>query len=280
MTDEFSPGPWSTRRTSTSRSLKWDRSTCTSSSASTATWTRRPGRSSTASTPRWARRSAPSRERCTGILLGRETYEMFEPAWSTRTVEDDPGAPFFNDTTKYVVSSTLTEGDVAQLGDHRRLRRRPHPAAQGGGRRRHLHQRQRPARARAARRRPDRRPASVRLSAHARPGPARVRRGRAGQALARGEPDLRQRRRLPALSSACREVRALRSAQGREHRAGGARAARAGGRGRGVRVDLGRRSHRAAAGRAGRRVRPAAGGRGHARAPRRRDRSASGSGWE
>ena len=28
-------------------------------------------------------------------------------AWSTRTVDDDPGAPFFNDTTKYVVSSTL-----------------------------------------------------------------------------------------------------------------------------------------------------------------------------
>src|SRR5215216_3874375 len=43
------------------------------------------------------------------ILLGRNTYEMFEPAWSTRTVEDDPGAPFFNDTIKYVVSSTLTE---------------------------------------------------------------------------------------------------------------------------------------------------------------------------
>jgi len=45
---------------------------------------------------------------CTGILLGRATYEMFEPAWSARTVEDDPGAPFFNDTTKYVVSGTLT----------------------------------------------------------------------------------------------------------------------------------------------------------------------------
>src|SRR5262245_42564016 len=44
-----------------------------------------------------------------GILLGRTTYEMFEPSWSTRTVEDDPGAPFFNDTTKYVVSGTLTE---------------------------------------------------------------------------------------------------------------------------------------------------------------------------
>ena len=47
--------------------------------------------------------------RCRGILLGRTTYEMFEPAWSKRTVEDDPGAPFFNDTTKYVVSGTLRE---------------------------------------------------------------------------------------------------------------------------------------------------------------------------
>ena len=43
------------------------------------------------------------------ILLGRTTYEMFEPAWSTRTVEDDPGAPFFNETKKYVVSGTLTD---------------------------------------------------------------------------------------------------------------------------------------------------------------------------
>ena len=48
-------------------------------------------------------------ERSSGILLGRTTFEMFEPAWSTRTVEDDPGAPFFNDTTKYVVSGTLTD---------------------------------------------------------------------------------------------------------------------------------------------------------------------------
>jgi dihydrofolate reductase len=48
-------------------------------------------------------------DRCKGILLGRSTYEMFEPAWSARTVEDDPGAPFFNDTTKYVVSGTLTD---------------------------------------------------------------------------------------------------------------------------------------------------------------------------
>jgi dihydrofolate reductase len=44
-----------------------------------------------------------------GILLGRTTFEMFAPAWSTRTVEQDPGAPFFNDTTKYVVSSQGTD---------------------------------------------------------------------------------------------------------------------------------------------------------------------------
>jgi dihydrofolate reductase len=47
--------------------------------------------------------------RSEAILLGRKTYQMFEPAWSTRTEEDDPGAPFFNDTTKHVVSSTLKE---------------------------------------------------------------------------------------------------------------------------------------------------------------------------
>src|SRR5690242_8887762 len=47
-------------------------------------------------------------QRSGGILLGRTTYEMFEPAWSTRTAEEDPGAPFFNNTMKYVVSGTLT----------------------------------------------------------------------------------------------------------------------------------------------------------------------------
>ena len=41
------------------------------------------------------------------ILLGRRTYEQFAPAWSTRTAEEDPGAPFMNESPKYVVSSTL-----------------------------------------------------------------------------------------------------------------------------------------------------------------------------
>jgi dihydrofolate reductase len=59
--------------------------------------------------PKMGETLAAITDRSEGILLGRTTYEMFEPAWSTRTVEDDPGAPFFNDTTKYVVSGTLTE---------------------------------------------------------------------------------------------------------------------------------------------------------------------------
>jgi dihydrofolate reductase len=57
--------------------------------------------------PRMGEAIAAFTGRSNGILLGRTTYEMFEPAWSTRTAEDDPGAPFFNDTTKYVVSGTL-----------------------------------------------------------------------------------------------------------------------------------------------------------------------------
>src|SRR5438309_1710890 len=57
--------------------------------------------------PRMGEALASTMAGCDGILLGRKTFEMFEPAWSVRTVEDDPGAPFFNDTMKYVVSSTL-----------------------------------------------------------------------------------------------------------------------------------------------------------------------------
>jgi len=48
---------------------------------------------------------------CQAILLGRRTFEMFAPAWSTRTAEEDPGAPFMNESPKYVVSATLQAGD-------------------------------------------------------------------------------------------------------------------------------------------------------------------------
>ena len=40
------------------------------------------------------------------ILLGRKTHEMFAPAWRDRTVDDDPGADFFNKTEKLVVGTT------------------------------------------------------------------------------------------------------------------------------------------------------------------------------
>jgi dihydrofolate reductase len=45
------------------------------------------------------------------ILLGRRTYQEFAPAWSTRTAEEDPGAPFMNETPKYVVSVSLQATD-------------------------------------------------------------------------------------------------------------------------------------------------------------------------
>jgi dihydrofolate reductase len=46
-----------------------------------------------------------------GLLLGRRTYEMFAPAWLGRTAAEDPGAPFMNESPKYVVSSTLESAD-------------------------------------------------------------------------------------------------------------------------------------------------------------------------
>jgi dihydrofolate reductase len=48
---------------------------------------------------------------CEAILLGRRTFEMFAPAWSTRTAEEDPGAPFMNESPKYVVSGSLETAD-------------------------------------------------------------------------------------------------------------------------------------------------------------------------
>jgi dihydrofolate reductase len=45
------------------------------------------------------------------LLLGRRTFEMFARAWPGRTAEDDPGAPFFNESPKYVVSATLESAE-------------------------------------------------------------------------------------------------------------------------------------------------------------------------
>jgi len=70
------------------------------------------------------------------ILLGRKTYEMFEPNWSTRTADDDPGAPFFNDTAKYVVSSTLDtptwqNSEIIGPYDPKRIQRLKEEASKG-----------------------------------------------------------------------------------------------------------------------------------------------------
>lgn len=61
--------------------------------------------------PRMGERLRAVTGRARGILLGRTTFEMFAPAWSTRTIEEDEGAPFFNDTTKHVVSATLSDAE-------------------------------------------------------------------------------------------------------------------------------------------------------------------------
>jgi hypothetical protein len=41
------------------------------------------------------------------ILLGPVAYKLLALAWSKRTAEEDPGAPFMNESPKYMVSATL-----------------------------------------------------------------------------------------------------------------------------------------------------------------------------
>ena len=45
------------------------------------------------------------------LLLGRNTFELFARSWPDRTAEDDPGAPFMNESPKYVVSGTLKSAE-------------------------------------------------------------------------------------------------------------------------------------------------------------------------
>ena len=118
-----------------------------------------------------------------GLLLGRRTYEMFAPAWSTRTAEEDPGAPFMNDTMKYVVSEHPVERRLEQLGDRRPVQRAGDPRPEGAHRWRYLRERQRHAGPGHAGRRPGRRASPVRVPARARHRAATVPRGwRSGQA--------------------------------------------------------------------------------------------------
>ena len=49
------------------------------------------------------------------LLLGRSTFEMFEPAWSARTADEDPGAPFMNDSDEVRRVVHPREADVEKL---------------------------------------------------------------------------------------------------------------------------------------------------------------------
>jgi hypothetical protein len=53
---------------------------------------------------------------CKALPLGRNTYEMFAPACPTRTVAEDPGAPFMNESPKDVVSEPGSRVSEALLG--------------------------------------------------------------------------------------------------------------------------------------------------------------------
>ncbi|HEY2644252.1 MAG TPA: dihydrofolate reductase family protein, partial [Galbitalea sp.] len=56
--------------------------------------------------PRMGEALGAMMDSCEAILLGRETFEMFAATWPNRNSEDDPGAPFFNESPKYVVSGS------------------------------------------------------------------------------------------------------------------------------------------------------------------------------
>jgi dihydrofolate reductase len=50
-------------------------------------------------------------QRSEALLFGRTTWVESGPAWSGRDMDDDPGAPFFNESPKFVVSGSLDSVD-------------------------------------------------------------------------------------------------------------------------------------------------------------------------
>jgi dihydrofolate reductase len=61
--------------------------------------------------PKMGQRINRIMEASDALLLGRRTFEMFAASWPNRSAEDDPGAPFMNESRKYVVSGTLESAD-------------------------------------------------------------------------------------------------------------------------------------------------------------------------
>src|SRR5690348_18374070 len=70
------------------------------------------------------------------ILLGRTMDEMLKSTWSRRTVKEDPGAPFYNASIKYGVSSTLTtatwrNSEIIGAYDPKRIQQLKEESTQG-----------------------------------------------------------------------------------------------------------------------------------------------------
>lgn len=134
------------------------------------------------------------------MLFGRTTWVESGAAWSGREMADDPGAPFFNNTPKYVVSATLDNVDGWTT--------RPWSTGMTSGSSRNfgtvwtadLRVWQRHSRAGHARRRSRRRAAPVALPGCPRRRPEALPGGRAeDHAFARRDRGLRQRRGPPDL---------------------------------------------------------------------------------
>src|SRR5438270_453437 len=117
--------------------------------------------------PKMGEAIAASMDGCTGILLGRTTYEMFEPAWVAADRRRRSRSAILQRDHEVRRLGDADDCDVEELADPRAIRCRGDPPPEER-RRRPLGERQRHARPRAARRRPRRPAAPVRLSAYPR----------------------------------------------------------------------------------------------------------------
>ena len=75
---------------------------------------------------------------CKAILLGRQTFEEFAPAWSRRTADAGSGRSVHERVAEVRRVGNAPERRLEQLDDPRTVQRGCDPLAQGSGRRWHL----------------------------------------------------------------------------------------------------------------------------------------------